>query len=193
MIQQIIQLIVLFFVIFDPPASLFVFTIATKKVKEEEKKKTGILAVSLAAGICVLVLIFGEGLLKLFNTTLDDFRVAGGIILILLGIKMALGRPLVDVDKMKDKSARAIASVIATPLLTGPAAITTIIVSTKDYGYFITSAALAIVLGVTALLFIHSTNAMKKVSRTTVQLLSTSLGLITISWGVRFIRIGFGI
>ena len=86
--QTLIQLVILFFVIFDPLASFVVFLSVTSKMEIHEKRSTAILAVVVAAVLSYAVLIMGTNMLSLFNTNLNDFKVAGGIILIVLGIKM---------------------------------------------------------------------------------------------------------
>ncbi|MBU0980697.1 MAG: MarC family protein [Nanoarchaeota archaeon] len=190
---ELIQLIILFFVIFDPPASFAVFLYATKNMDDKEKKKTANLAVLVAALISFSVLLLGDRLLTLFTITLDDFRVAGGIILIILGVKMVLGGPVAYIERFKNDSAKAIAAIIGTPLLTGPAAITAIIISVHDYGYVMTGLATSIVLLFTGVLFLLAPKVDKVMGKTAIQVFTTILGLITISWAVKFIRAGLGI
>lgn len=192
-LESIIQLIILFFVIFDPFVSLAVFVIATQKIDRVSRNQTATLAVGVAFVLSVLVLFFGQNVLSWLSTTLDDFRVAGGIILALLGIKMATGHSLVEPGRLDQGSARAIAAIIGTPLLTGPAAITTIIIATNDYGRLITGASVAIVLTITAIMFYQAERINKFLGSTAIQAISTMLGLITIAWGVKFIRVGLGI
>ena len=185
------QLIVLFTVIFDPPMSFAVFSVATKQLSTEEKKSVANLAIMVAAFLSISVLFFGNYLLALFSTSLQDFRVAGGICLGLLGIKMIFGYPLAKVDQ--GSTGKAIAAIIATPLLTGPAAITAIIVNTKDYGIVPTGLAVIIVLGATAVLFYQADRINRHLPTTAIQVTSTILGLITLAWAVKFIRTGLGI
>jgi multiple antibiotic resistance protein len=189
MIEQLIQLTVLFLVIFDPLASLAVFFSATAKMKKTERKRIAFLAVSVASIVSLVFLFFGQDMLSLLNTTLDEFRVAGGIVLIILGIKMALGHPP-GADNLKSDSGIAVASIIGTPLLTGPAAITAIIISTHDFGLSVTGLALVAVLLLTAFLFFEAEKVRKYFGDTSVRLLSTVMGLVTIAWGVRFIASG---
>ena len=118
---------------------------------------------------------------------------AGGIILGLLGIKMVWGQSLADTDSLKKGTGRAIAAIIGTPLLTGPAAITSIMIAVNDYGPLIPGIAVAIVLGISAVMFYHANLIQKALGKTTLQVVSTLLGLITIAWGVKFIRMGLGI
>ena len=192
-IEVTIQLVVLFFVIFDPFVSLAVFTTATQKMDRKERKKTAFLAVAVAGIISLAVLLLGQNLFTLLSTGIEDFRVAGGIILGLLGIKMVWGQSLADTDSLKKGTGRAIAAIIGTPLLTGPAAITSIMIAATDYGRLIPGLAVAIVLGISAVMFYHANLIQKALGKTTLQVVSTLLGLITIAWGVKFIRMGLGI
>ncbi len=190
MINPFFQLLILFFVIFDPLASFVIFTVATSSMHEKERQRTATIAVMVAAGISLVVLLFGQGLLQLFNMNILEFQVAGGIVLGILGLKMVLGYSLVDVDRVKGDSTWAIASIIGTPLLTGPAAITSIIVSASNYGKTITGLAVGIVLVGTAILFYNTKHANRFLGRTSIQVISTILGLITLAWGVKYILQG---
>src|SRR3989338_1926461 len=190
MVNPFFQLLVLFWVIFDPWASFVVFTVATSSMQEKERKKTATIAVAVAAMISLLVLLLGQGFLELFNMNIKEFQVAGGIVLGVLGLKMVLGQSLVDVERVKGDSTWAIASIIGTPLLTGPAAIMTIIVSVSNYCRIVTGLAISIVLLGTALLFYNTKRAYRLLGRTAIQVISTILGLITLAWGVKYVLQG---
>lgn len=193
MVKSLVQLIILFFVIFDPLASFSVFISATARMSSKQRNHTARLAIFVALVISLTVLLLGERLLELFSTNIDDFRVAGGIILGILGMQMALGQALSRREEAREDSATAIAAIIGTPLLTGPAAITAIIVSVGDYGMLVTGVAVAVVLAFTALIFLQASRIKKYIGRTPIQVLSTILGLITLAWGVKFIRTGLGV
>lgn len=190
MLGTLIQLIILFLVVIDPFASFFVFYATSSNMVPKERQKTGILAIFIAVVLCFLVLISGQRLLDLFSTTLDEFRIAGGIVLTILGIKMVLGEPLITTHEKKEDSARALASIIATPLITGPATIFTIIIASNDYGKLLTGIAVGIVLLMTVLLFLLSNKVKKVLGDTATQVTTTILGLVTLSWGVKFIILG---
>ncbi|MDD5331326.1 MAG: MarC family protein [Candidatus Nanoarchaeia archaeon] len=188
--ESLIQLIILFAVIFDPLASFAVFLAASSKMKPKERRKTATYAILIALGLSLAVLILGETLLKIFSTNIDEFRVAGGIILLLLGIRMALGKSLTNLESVEGNSSKAVAALIGTPLLTGPAAITAILVSMNDYGRVMTGLAVLTVLFATGILFYQANRINKFVGHTTIQTMSTILGLITLAWGVKFIAVG---
>ena len=191
--NDLIQLVILYGVIFDPFTRLSVFSKATKEKNHHEQLRIRHHTVIVAAIVSFTVLLLGNSLLNLFDTTITDFRIAAGIILLVLGINMALGRSLTDEKAFEDNSGSAIASIIGTPLLAGPASITTIIVTTNDYGYLLTGLSLLVVLLFTGILFSQASKINKLLGKTTIQVMSSILGLVTLAWGVKFIRIGTGL
>ncbi|MFH0906303.1 MAG: MarC family protein [archaeon] len=193
MFSNFLQVFTLFFVIIDPFLSFAVFFLTTQGMEKSKKIKIAIFAILLAAAISYTFLIFGEAVLKLLNTDINNFKVAGGIILGILGIHMTFGTTLSKLENSKDKSSYAVASIIATPLLCGPAAIMTIIVSSSDYGKAVVGLAVGVVLLLTGILLIISTFLTKLKIKTAIQVMSTMLGLVTLAWGVNFVRAGLGI
>ncbi len=193
MFYTLLQLIILFFVIFDPLLSFVVFFGATAGMSPLEKRRTAMLAVIVALAISLVCLIFGAGILKLFNTNINDFKIAGGIILGVLGVQMSLGQVGSERVMGTQRSAKAIASIIATPLLTGPAAITAIIITVHDYGRILTAIAILVVLIITLIIFLQAPHITRFTGETAMQVASTLMGLITLSWGIMFVKQGLGI
>ncbi|MEM0372877.1 MAG: MarC family protein [archaeon] len=192
MLENFVQLLILFFVIFDPLASFVVFFTATKKMKKKEIARMAFYSVLVASLVSFTFLLLGQSVLSLFNTSLNDFKVAGGIILGILGVKMTLGHSLMNVEEAEGNSSRAVAALIGTPLLTGPAAISAIIISVSDYGTMTTGAAILAIMAFTFVLFYESYRINKFVGKTAIHVLSTILGLITLAWGIGFVRAGLG-
>ena len=191
--DELIKLIVLFFVIFDPLLSGMVFISATKSMEYRNRVKIGIYATLVAMLISSIFLLFGNSFLSLFSTNINDIKIAGGILLAILGLKMSLGYELAGDSKEKDKdkvnsSHIGIASLIGTPLLTGPAAITTIIISVSDFGILSTGIAVFAVLLFAGAIFMVLSKFPDKISPVPLQVTSTILGLITLAWGIEFIR-----
>jgi multiple antibiotic resistance protein len=194
-IEPFLQLFVLFFGIIDPLVSLGVFVSLTFDFSDAERRKTALYAVIVAAVPLLLFIFFGLGVLGLLNIELRNFQVAGGILLGILGIKMALGQNMSEEGKVTKgtRSAMAVATLIGTPLLTGPAAITTAIITSGTYGPVLTATASLAVLLSSFVLLLLSKRLLAVFGKTTFQLLSTMLGLVTIAWGVQFIRHGMGL
>lgn len=192
MFSKLIQLVILFFVIVDPLMSMGIFFSATKNLKHKERLRLALTSVSVAIILSALFLIFGDGVLKIMNVGLDNFQVAGGIILALLGIQMAIGRAGKETEKFSHQNAKAIAAIIGTPLLAGPATITTIIISKVAVGMLVTGLALLIIFGITFLLLYFSERLTKFFGPNITQVITTLLGMVTLAYGVTYIKTGLG-
>lgn len=189
MFLEMVQAFILLFVIMDPLLSLAAFFSMTKGMKKEECRKIATQAVMVAAIPLFLFILIGNGILSVLSVSMDSFQAAGGIILILLGVQLALGISFPR-DREEENDHSAIAVVIGTPLITGPAVIATSILLADKFGKETTAiAGLAALLGMWLILwfasFIHD-----KLGRSGLRVLSTMMGIITIAWGVEFIRQG---
>jgi len=191
-LEQLVQLVILFTVIFDPLSSFAVFTASTATMTAAEKKKTALYAVLAAAAMSYTILLVGAPLLNLFSVSISDFKIAGGIILAIFGIQMTIGQSMGDGGIKNASSVPAVAAIIATPLLTGPAAITAIIAAVNDYNIYVTGVAITIVLLITAAMFSLPTKVINKIGKTPIQFMSVIMGMITLAWGIRFIKDGLG-
>ena len=121
------------FVIVNPISGLLTFISLTRGMTESDRIQTARRSVTIACILAIVFAIAGEVILHLFNITVDSLRVAGGILLFLVAIDMLharVSRESVTPEEIMDASKREDISVfpIAIPLLTGPGAITTVIV-----------------------------------------------------------------
>jgi len=193
MVPELLSLFVLFFVILDPLQSFAFFFVRTNALTKKERVSIALLATGIAIVILYAFLFFGKGVLDLFNTNIDSFRIAGGILLALLGITMCgYLKSNDDSEKNAKDSHTTIATVIATPLLSGPAAITATIISVVDHGRVLTGIAIGLVLLLTFGLLLLSVvfNKILNKSKVAIKVLTTILGLITLAWGIDFILTG---
>ncbi len=190
-----VELFVLFLGIIDPLLSLGMFVSLTFDFSESERRKTALLAIGVATIPLLAFIFFGEIVLSVLSVELRNFQVAGGILLGMLGIKMALGQAIAQEDRVNKgvRSGMAVATLIGTPLLAGPAAITTAIISSAQYGPWITAIAVLTVLLVSFIMLLLSRRILSVVGKTALEMSSTMLGLVTVAWGVQFVRAGLGI
>lgn len=83
-------------------------------------RKVAVQGVITAFGVAVAVALAGPWLFKAFGVGIDAFRIAGGIVILLLGLETIRGS---DGDEKAHGEHDAVTTVLATPLLTGPATI----------------------------------------------------------------------
>lgn len=121
------------FVIVNPVEATLVFVTLTSSLNASEKshiyRRTTLVALALA----ILFSLGGNAILRLFGITVDSLRVAGGILLFLVAIDMLRGvrqQKKVTEAELLDANQREDVSIfpLAIPLLTGPGAITTVVV-----------------------------------------------------------------
>ena len=171
--------------IITPTTSLSAFLSMTKDSNDREKHSIAIKAVVVAAVVFLIFLLGGDVILGALGVTLNSFRAAGGIVLLLLGIQMTLGISLGK--EKKETKETGIAVVIGTPFITGPATITTTIILTKELGMIPTFLAGASALFVTFLVLFFSNYINRLIGREGIQMLSTMMGIITMAWGIQFL------
>ncbi len=112
------------FIVLDPIGNSPYFYILTRNYSSEARRKIISMSVSVAAFIMLFFAVLGDIIFELLDVTVDDFRIAAGIILLIYFIAI-----LLEIDLgPKQVSEENIAVVpLAMPLLAGPAAISTVI------------------------------------------------------------------
>ncbi len=187
MIDQFIYAFVTLFVILDPFASIPAFLALTRKVSDEERRRIAHKAVFLAAILAYVFLFTGQSILQAMGISLSSFKVAGGIVLGLMGLETILGFS-VKGDKKQDNDS--IAVLIATPLLTGPGVITTTILLGQQVGQFLTALAAFVALGL-AFIILHFAPLLKNaLGEKAINVFSKIMGLLLLALAVEFIRTG---
>ncbi len=120
------------FIIVNPVEATMVFISLTPGASVRERAKLSFRAASVAYFVALLFALTGDMVLRFFGTNVDSLRVAGGILLFIMAMDMLKAKPRRKVTdaEMADATDREDVSVfpLATPLLTGPGAITTVIV-----------------------------------------------------------------
>ena len=111
-----------------------IFVSLTSNVNNEYRRKMAINGVFIATLILLLFALSGTSILNILGIELAAFRIAGGILLLLLSIDMVLAKPISVIrTETKEENEEALhkhdISVfpLAIPLLSGPATITMLI------------------------------------------------------------------
>jgi multiple antibiotic resistance protein len=157
---------------------------------------------TLASLVVMLAALFvGESLLNFFGISLDAFRVAGGVILAMLGIDMIHARKAIEEDESYSVShtySKVIPSVIipiAIPLTTGAGTFSTITifadqVSGNDFLYYQLLAAILLQALLIFVVFRYSSKLLHVMGKTGISILTRVVGLFTLALGIQFMAIG---
>ncbi|PIT84526.1 hypothetical protein COU37_02860 [Candidatus Micrarchaeota archaeon CG10_big_fil_rev_8_21_14_0_10_45_29] len=188
MLEIIFSVFLLYLVIFDPFMSTASFVSLTRGFSEKERKRIAMQASAIAAFLVLAIIFSGTAILDTLSINMEDFKVAGGVVLALLGIQMVMGFDFSSREKHGESSA--IATIIATPLITGPAAIMATLISTGQYGWFPVFVAAGSALVIVSVCLYFANRLMRMIGKPALTVLSTIFGLVTLAWGVSFIRQG---
>ncbi len=181
------------FVIVDPFAVVPVYLTLTERFSPAGIKNIRRRATLVAAGILTSFAVSGLTIFHLFGITLPAFQIAGGVLLLLLGIaQLNNSRPRVKPEETNESMDRDDVAVfpLGTPLLAGPGAISTVVLlSTQaEPGYRVIELALAVILSMVAVYFILGSahRLFKYLGRTGLNLLTRIMGLILTAIAVQF-------
>lgn len=182
-----------FFAIFgvmDPVGNVPVFISLTAGLDFKHKQSLAIRAI-IRAGIILLIFVFlGNAILDFFHISIQSFRIAGGIILALVGLQILFNIRFGNDEERKNEDISVVP--LATPLIAGPGMITTAVIFSKEYGYLVTILAIAGNLVLSAILFRFADIIVKILGRAGTVLFAKVMGLILVAIGVEFIRNAIG-
>lgn len=183
--DELIYATTLLFFIFDPFATVPMFITLTRDQTEKEQMVSANKAVLVAGLLFVIFAVIGAELLALFSITVDAFRIAGGIVLLLMAMEIIFSLQL---SKKEDTSVAWV--IIATPLLSGPGVITTAILLVHQYGYFTVLIAGVISLAITWGIMRNSLLISQKVGNNAIDVFSKIIGMLLAAIAVEFIMRG---
>jgi len=186
-ISGIINSFIALFIIIDPFLGMVVFVTLTRGASKKEKAKSALIATAVAGGLLALFLFIGMMLLELLGISLPSFVVAGGVILLILGVQAVFG---IEFTKKEKTDKKAAAVIIGTPLLSGPGAMTTIVILSQQYGYWPPLIALILVMFITWIMLYFSERITAKMGDRLIEVLSRVLGLMLAALAAEFIKDG---
>jgi multiple antibiotic resistance protein len=190
------QTFVLYFVVIDPLAAAPLFLIVTQGLKVKNKLRTAFEATLIATLILIFFAILGNFILSYLQISLSAFTIAGGIILFLISLEMLFDkRSQRKEDEIKESSAATSIFPLAIPLLAGPAAITSVMISVADMGKNLVSQAtgllaLILVMILTFISFYVVSKSSKIINKKVTSVISRVIGIILAGLSVQFILNG---
>lgn len=128
-VADLVRAIIALFIIVDPFGNIPIFVGLTQNIPRAKIRKVYDTAV-LVGMILLLVFAFaGTAILTAFGLSLQSFEIAGGILLLIIAVRIVISGTHESVE-----SPESIGAVpIAIPLLVGPGAITTTMVTFQTY------------------------------------------------------------
>jgi len=174
------------FVAIDVFGVLPLFVGITEGMDAISRKRLTAQATMTAFAISVAFLVAGKLLFGFLGITESDFRVGGGIVLLVLAVNDLLMSP----EEKRTPGTMPGVVPIGIPLIIGPAALTTIIVLVNTYGYFWAVSSLLINLVIVWLLFSRSSAVTRLMGHAGSRAFAKVAALFLAGFAVMMIRSG---
>ena len=175
------------FIVVDAPGNLPIIITLTEGASNHERNRIIHLSIVTATIVGLIFLFLGEAILNVMNISIGSFSIAGGIILLVLSIKyMITGRMI---HMIKEEMIAVVP--IGTPLVVGPATMTTLLILSQQHPLYVVVIALIVNLLITWLLFLLSGQITKVISIGGLRAISKVFSLILAAIAVNMIINGF--
>lgn len=138
MLNEFVVTFTALFVALDIIGTVPIYLSVTQAMSVEERAQTVNKSMFVALIVAIVFVFVGKSLFKHLGITVPDFKVAGGLILLLISLADLLGGP----EAMHKSSGSTGIVPLAVPLISGPGVLTTLILQVSTAGYLVTLAAL---------------------------------------------------
>ncbi|MCY2953961.1 MAG: MarC family protein [Planctomycetota bacterium] len=172
----------------DPFGMLPVFLAVTGDMPERRRRRVAIEAVLTATLICLIFMFLGTQIFRFLSITENDFRIAGGILLLVLAVLDLLhtGKPAVHEPDIVGIVP------LAMPLIAGPATLTTLLVlaTRGDCGYVLTTVGLLVNFTILLAVMLAASTIARFVGLNVLRAFSKLVMVLLAAIAVNFIRSG---
>lgn len=175
------------FVAMDAIGAVPVYVALTDGLSAEERGRVTRQSLVTALVVGAVFLAAGRPLFDLLNITVDDFKIAGGLVLLVFAILELVGE-----EKSAPAGESAMVGVVplGVPLISGPAVLTTLVILKDQFNVLPTAVAFLANVAVVGLAFFNSERLLRVLGPAGTKGLSKVTALILAAIAVMMIRVG---
>ncbi len=174
------------FVAIDVTATLPIFLSLTHAMTDSERRSVARQSTLTALAISLAFVVIGEAVFSILGITVNDFKIAGGLILLVLAILELMK----DTEEGKRPTGTIGVVPIGVPLIVGPAVLTTLIVLINHYGIVPTTLSLIFNLIIVWFALTNAQKIIKIFGKNGIAALSKIMALLLAAIAVMMIRLG---
>lgn len=170
---------ILLILVTDPLGNLPLFISALKQVKPERHRIVILRECLIAFGVMLLFMLFGKNILAGLHISDDVLRIAGGVILFLIALKMIFPGSGAKLGESEGPAEPFIVP-IAIPLISGPSAMATamLIAGSNRHRMLEWICALVLTILVTLVVFLLSNQIQRRLGEQVITALERLMGLV---------------
>ncbi len=149
-IPELARQVLALFIVVDPLGNIPIIISLTKDLCPSARREAFRTATVVGLVLLSTFAVVGDKILSFFRVTLSDLMIAGGVLLFIIAVRIIVSGGRTGLVKPGESVG---AVPIAVPLLVGPGAITTTIVSLRSSGVLITLLSILIVFSLVGAVF----------------------------------------
>ena len=198
MIDEFLVIFIPMFVVIDPFGVMPIYLALTNTMNGESRRLTLRYSMVFATTLLVIFAFIGKAVLDYLSVTIDALRIAGGLLLLVIGIMMLYEgdtprsrRKGVEEPEPEPSEPEDIAFVpLGTPMIAGPGAISVVIILTGTADIPLVLASLLATMGICAGLLWQAGVVYRLIGNAGTRALTRVMGLITSAYAVQMILDG---
>lgn len=197
LLNQILSVFMGFFAIMNPIANTPIFIGLTSDDDSKTQKKIALKSLFISFIIIFVCCIAGKLIFDLFGLTLPALRIAGGILVFIIGFNMLHGEQSAihspsEEDKQKSLEAKlgVAVSPLAIPILAGPGTIATAMNFSAQGGFLytvITICSFAVLCVITYFFFVSGEKLIEFIGESAIKVITRIMGLILAVIGIQML------
>ncbi len=189
-LEALIKSVAILFLIVDPIGNAPIFYAVTYTMDAARRRRIIFESVAAATLILAAFAVIGDLVLSYFGLTVADFRVAGGLILLVYGVAGVMGFTEAGSLEVSAEEETVAIVPLATPLLAGPGAIATVLFIKAVYGLAYALASTAIVAAATLAILLVGGRLLQLLGRSGAVALARIVSFLLAAIAVAMIREG---
>lgn len=187
--EPVIKTFIPIFVAVDAIGNIPIFISMVEGIGKKHRRRVIIESVTTATVIAILFMFIGKWVLRFIGITISDFQVAGGLLLFIISVYLLLpgiSKGLLYANHSKDAGVFP----LGTPLITGPAVLTTTLIILDEFGLWLTFLSLAINMIFVWVTLVKADFIMKALGASGTRAFSKIMYILLAAIGVMMVRRG---
>lgn len=188
LLKDLISVFVPVYVAIDVFALLPIFLSFTVDQSREGIRKIINQSILTSLFVSLGFVAIGKAIFEVIGITVDDFKIAGGIVLLIIAVLEVVGT---GTGLKKNAVSQAAGVVpIAVPMIVGPALLTTLLVLLEQYGLWLTLGSLLINLLIVWLLFRNASKVVRMIGKDGITAMSKLVAILLAAIAIMMVRLG---
>ncbi|RMG75233.1 MAG: MarC family protein [Nitrospirae bacterium] len=187
-LKGILNVFIPIFVAIDVFALMPLFLTLTAELDHSERNRVINQSILTSFLVCLVFVSAGEFVFRTIGVTVDDFKIAGGLVLLIIAVLDIVSPGLLKTQGIERASIGVVP--IAVPMIVGPALLTTLIVLLEHYGIWLPLTGLIMNLFVVHFMLRQASYINNLIGKTGIQAISKLMAILLASIAIMMIRIG---